>query len=89
METLKVIDSVAEVEALAAYLADKDLIAVDSETTGLDRDCEIVGMSFCAEDTLAYYAVTAYWDPIEKCLIRNTETTEALKKLLRSILGKS
>jgi len=57
-----------EVEALRAYLKDKEYIAFDTETTGIHKGAEIIGMSFCAEEDKAYYVVVQEWNPPQNCL---------------------
>ncbi len=59
---LVVIDNLADFKKLAEYIADKDLIAYDTETTGLTSNDEIIGFSICAEESIAYYVILAKWD---------------------------
>ena len=47
---------IAEVERRFAFIAEHDgIIALDTETTGLEEDAEIVGFSFSYEPCRAYY----------------------------------
>ncbi len=87
METLVIIKTLPELAKLKSYLADKDLIAVDSETTSLKKGAEIIGMSFCSDEEVGYYVVTAYWDVALKKLVY-LETKEAMPDLLRSLKSK-
>jgi len=54
---LIVIDSLQGIKDLISYLADKEYIAFDTETTGVLSTSEIIGMSFCAEDDKAFYVI--------------------------------
>ena len=65
---LKVIRTVAGLTELQKYLEDKDFIAFDTETTGVDKDSQIIGFSVCAEtefdseiNPTAYYVVLREW----------------------------
>lgn len=91
---LNVIDSPTAIRELQAYLADKEFIAVDSETTGVTRYHEVIGISTCAEETRADYIVIAKWDfatavSTAKELIYIPGCKEASADLLRSLEGKS
>ena len=86
-ERLEVIKTKAGVEDLKAYLADKEVIAFDTETTGVEKDSEIIGFSVCADLELAYYVVLSYWDITEQRLVY-LETRETAKGLLDSLKGK-
>jgi DNA polymerase I-like protein with 3'-5' exonuclease and polymerase domains len=61
-EKLHIIRTVEELLSLQFYLADKDLITVDTETTGVNIGCQIIGLSVCAEEDVAYYLVLAEWN---------------------------
>lgn len=63
METLHVLKTKAEVAELLDYLDGvKELVAFDTETTGLGNDAEIIGWSVCVDPDEAYYVVNSYWD---------------------------
>lgn len=51
-----------EVETLKEYLADKDIVTFDTETTGITEESEIIGYSVCAEPGLGFYVITAAWN---------------------------
>ena len=57
--TLRTPDDISQIYK---YLDDFEIIAYDCETTGLNRDSEVIGLSFCAEEDLAYYMILASWD---------------------------
>jgi DNA polymerase-1 len=58
---LVLIDNQSGLNGLVDYLADKDYIAYDVETTGIHKGAEIVGISVCADDNVAYYIILAKW----------------------------
>lgn len=68
-EILKVIDASTEILEVIDYLKDKEFVAVDTETTGVDKSAEIIGYSVCAEEGLAYYVILAKWDTAQSKLI--------------------
>lgn len=88
MEKLTVIRTVAELKALEQYLADKDFIAFDTETTGVDQDAQIIGFSVCADIEEAFYVVTSYWDREEGRLI-DTATKDHCKPVFELLLKKN
>lgn len=73
---------------LQDYLTDKKFIAVDTETTGVDKDSEIIGVSVSAEVDVGYYIITAYWDVVKASLVY-LETKEVLPAFLARLQGKS
>lgn len=89
METLKIIKTLPELAALERYLADKEYIAVDTETTGVEKDSEIIGFSICAEvdPAIGYYVITAYWDVATQSL-KYLETCKGAGPFMRSLKGK-
>lgn len=62
-QKLTIIDKPAAIDGLLEYLADKDLVAYDTETTGVGKDAEIIGFSVCAEESEAFYVILSGWDP--------------------------
>lgn len=86
MPKLLVLDEPQLIDDLTASLADKDLISVDSETTGIQKNAIIVGVSICADEDTAYYAITHAWDG--ESLHPLPDNIEAVKRLLASLDGK-
>lgn len=60
---LIVIDRSEDLKLLFDYIKDKEFIAYDTETTGVHQGAEIIGFSFCAEETLAFYVIVKKWNP--------------------------
>lgn len=60
---LIVIKSIPEIDGLIDYLKDKEYVAFDTETTGLSKHDEIIGLSVCAEENKAYYIIIKEWIP--------------------------
>lgn len=59
---LKVIDTSEGVLELVKYLEDKEFIAFDTETTGLTKRDHVIGVSVCAEESVAFYVLLYKWD---------------------------
>jgi len=66
---LKVIDSLDDIETLKAAIATVDLIAFDTETTGVHKGAKIVGISFCWDESEAYYIITHAWSNALEMLV--------------------
>lgn len=88
MEQLIVIRKNSKVFDLIAYLQDKQFIAYDTETTGLDQDCVVIGMSVCAGAEIGYYIVLSEWDKEAKKLV-SLETQDTVKIFLEFLKSKS
>ena len=89
MPNLKVIDTVEGIEELSAYLADKDLIAFDTETTGTHKGAQVIGLSVCAEESEASYVILSAWDAKTQALIDTPGAYDAAKGLIERLNGKS
>lgn len=76
-----------QVEKLKAYLADKDIITLDTETTGVLKSSEIIGYSVCASEDEAYYVITAKWDKDLGKLIY-LETKDSAPDMMRFLATK-
>lgn len=83
---LTIISDIKGIEALRKYLADKDFVAYDTETTGITRDSRVIGMSVCASEDEAFYVILKSWH-LGK--LENTEAnTMYIKDLLRDLTTK-
>lgn len=86
MPKLLVLDEPQLIDDLTNELKDKELIAVDTETTGVTKSAIIVGVSICADEDTAYYAITHAWDG--ETLHPLLENIDAVKRLVKSLIGK-
>jgi DNA polymerase-1 len=89
MSNLIVINSPDEVESLIEYIKDFDYVALDIETTGLDRESEIIGYSICTEDDNAFYVVLAAWNKEKQALDYFPQTKQVSINLLESLKSKN
>lgn len=85
---LKVLTTNSEVYTLLAYLSDKDLVALDTETTGLSKRDTIIGYSVCADEHTAYYVVLAAWNAETKTLDKY-ETNSTAKEVFETLKTKN
>lgn len=88
MENLVIIKTADEVFKLIEYLADKQYVAYDIETTGLAKGSHIIGLSICAEVHTSYYVVTRYWDVALQQLIE-LDTLGNIEELLFCLQDKN
>lgn len=86
-QQIKIVRTLPQLQELAEYFQDKDVIAFDTETSGLQRDCEVVGYSLCADPALGWYVILSYWDVEQKKLIRLPDW-EALWQWINSLIGR-
>lgn len=83
------ITSIEGIEELGGYLADKDFVAFDTETTGVTKYDQIIGYSVCASDDVAYYVVLAEWNRGEKKLTFRYDMIEASLPIIELLKSKS
>lgn len=87
MEKLIVIDDLAQLETLIACIEnskDRLYIAVDCETTGVEKDSKIIGLSFCYEDHKSYYVIVKAWQDGQLITL---PTENSIGLLLRAIMN--
>ncbi len=84
-EKLVIVKTLKELAALRDYIKDKDYISYDVETTGVEKDSEIIGFSICCEVDIAYYVILAYWDVPTQALIYLE--TKAMAKSFLEVLA--
>ena len=87
MEQLIVVKTPEQLQELTKYIEDKEYIAYDVETTGTNKESQIIGFSVCADIEVAYYVVLSYWSPEEKKLI-DLETKKSIDKFIAKLVGK-
>lgn len=80
-ENLVVLKTQQEVVDLIEYVKAQEFLSFDTETTGIDKDAKIIGISVSAEVDLAFYVILAYWD-VETQKIIDLETQDNIKDLL-------
>lgn len=68
-ETLKVVRTCEQLQELLDYLKDKDLVSIDTETTGVDKESQVIGISVCAEVEIGWYVVLHEWSVELQCLL--------------------
>lgn len=86
---LTIVDTVQGIEDLRTYLADKEYVAFDTETTGLTRYHEVIGFSVCASEDEAYYIILARWDSTVGYLCKLGHLVEPAISLLEDLKTKS
>lgn len=82
---LVVIDTAEGVRELRSYLTDKDFVAYDCETTGLNKSAEVIGFSVCAEETKAYYVILAKWNVAANALVYYNAVREESQGLIEDL----
>ncbi len=85
---LIVVDSVSAIKELGEYLADKEFVAYDCETTGLTNRDQVIGFSVCAEENKAYYVILDKWIPELGRLVPKLGMSPEVVGLIQSLVGK-
>lgn len=88
MEKLIIIKTLSELEDLRIYLKDKQYVAFDTETTGVDKGSEIIGFSVCADVEVGYYVMLSEWNVKKQTLLRHLTSLD-LGTWLNCLLSKS
>lgn len=88
MENLIVIRTIAQLKELQEFLKDKDYVGVDTETTGLDRECQVIGISVSIDTITAYYIILSYWDISSQTLI-DLETKSQIISFIEMLTTKN
>ncbi len=72
-----------QLDDLCEYLKQKGSFALDTETTGLQAlSVELVGLSFCADDTVAYYVPCGH--KVDEVQLSRDEVLAACKPMLEN-----
>lgn len=87
------VDSIEMVNLLIEHINQSEVIAYDTETTGLNvRKDAIVGWSISGEEGIGFYMPTQKWnaqtEQLEECLIAGKGAHELAKKLIAMLRGK-
>lgn len=86
-EKLIVITDSNGVKDLISWLQDKDIVAYDVETTGVEKDSEVIGFSVAADTDTAYYVVLSQWHVSTNSLV-HLETKNHILPLLNALKTK-
>jgi DNA polymerase-1 len=68
-EELIIVRTAEEFALLLEYIKPFEYVTIDSETTGLHSDAQIIGFSICCEDNVAFYVVVKEYDSNTQTLI--------------------
>lgn len=85
---IRIVKTLEGVEELLSYLSDKEFVAFDCETTGVEKESNIIGFSICSEVEIGYYVILYYWDTKEQKLV-SLETTKNVIKVVEALKSKS
>jgi DNA polymerase I-like protein with 3'-5' exonuclease and polymerase domains len=88
MEKLIIVKTLKELKELEYYLNDKDYISYDVETTGTDKEAQVIGFSICADIDVGYYVILSFWDGASN-KICDLETKKGAKAFIERLVGKS
>ena len=83
----------ADLKLLHQHIVESDILAVDTETTGLNpRKDKIVGWSVSGDEGIGFYLPTLVWNfdkgEIEEQLIDGQSTENISKKFIKLLKGK-
>lgn len=87
MEKLITIKTLEQLQELKNYIKDNNLLAIDTETTGVQKESRIIGFSVSAHVDIAYYVVLSYWDTATQSLIE-LETAKEATECFELMVGK-
>lgn len=85
--SLIVVRSLAQMQELTEYIQHHDILAFDTETTGVEKGSEIIGFSIAAELDKAYYVVLSEWS-VERQALSYLETIHEAPQCIRLLEGK-
>lgn len=87
------VDSAGKVNSLLQHIFNSDLIAYDTEATGLNpRKDKVIGFSLCGEPGISYYLPIYKWNPelqqLEELQIEGVGCTRVANRILNLLHGK-
>lgn len=88
MENLIIIKTLPELQQLQRVLSNRDFIAFDTETDGVEKGSHIIGFSVATDVDTGYYVVLSYWD-VQSQVLKDLETIQGAKDFFASLVGKS
>src|ERR1700722_2973391 len=86
MEKLIVIRTISEAKALIQEVKKQEYIAVDTETTGVSKDSQIIGFSVSWDVESGYYVILRAWDGSKLNVL---ETESIAKEFMEALVGRS
>lgn len=86
-ENLIVVRTNEDLLTLIEFIKDQDIVAVDCETTGVEKDSQIIGMSVSCDITEAYYVILHEWNK-ETQKLDELETTQTILDLVKALVDK-
>lgn len=87
MEKLILVKTLSDLKSLREYLVDKEYVSFDTETTGVDKESKIIGLSVSADVDVGYYVVLSHFDHLTNDMISLTTELE-VKDLLIQLKAK-
>ena len=87
-EQLIIVKTSEQLQELIEYVKDKDYIAFDTETTGTEKESQIIGFSVCADLEKVFFVTLSYWDTASSRLI-DLVTKNYAKALFSGLIGKN
>lgn len=85
---LKIVSTPTAMGDIIGHLSDKTYVAFDVETTGVTRYDRVIGLSVCASEEVAYYAILAYWNPTTESMTEIPGMFEAAKLVIECLKSK-
>lgn len=65
---LIIIDTDAQIDGAIDYVRSVSFLALDTETTGVHKGAQVIGISVCGSEDKAYYIILLGWDATTKSL---------------------
>ena len=81
MEKFYILRTLEDVKSLELQIQHEEYVAFDTETTGLDKNCKVIGISVAFNTESAYYIVLSEYD-VSTGQMRDLETTKGIKGFL-------
>lgn len=86
MENLIVIRDLQKARELLELVKQQDYIAFDTETTGVNRESQVIGFSLSWEIHTGYYVILREWDGVN---LNTLETESIVKEFMEALVPKS
>lgn len=79
---LIVIETPEEIDELSKAISDAEYIAYDTETTGVHKGAEVIGLSICIEESKAYYIIHQKYADNKLTKLQNVSNINNLLNIL-------